>query len=77
MQGKIVLQFQIYLQAPARGLTRNDLHDLAVDERAEELPRAFAQGFFLGGCFVAIVDQLSHRPAAVGIAAQYEQQQAV
>ena len=56
---------------------RNDLHDLALHQRPEELPRTLAMRLLRRRRFMRVLDQLHHRMAAVARAAEHLQQHAV
>src|SRR5690606_8213628 len=58
--------------------TRRNLHNLPIHQRAEELPRAFAQRALAVLRFVAVANEALHRVAAVALlAAKHEEQHAV
>ena len=61
----------------ALAATGEEFDDLAVEEGAEELPGAGAQGALLVRRFVTIGDELTHRAATVRLATQDEKQHAV
>ena len=74
---EIVLQGDVDAQVGALGRFGDELDDLALDQRTEQLPGAFAVLFFGLGRFVAIAQQPLHGAAAVAFAAEDVEQHAV
>ena len=74
---EVILQLDIDPQLRALRRLRDELDDLALDQRAEELPAAPGQRLLRLRRFVAARDERLHRPAAVLGAAEHIEQHAV
>jgi hypothetical protein len=51
MEREVVLEADVDAEFAAGGRGRNPVDDLAIEERAEQLPGAAAEGFFCGEAF--------------------------